>query len=46
MIERGLLAGTVLLLATALVSGCAVNEQGDTPSDLSGTIDGAGASAQ
>ena len=46
MIERGLLAGTVLVLATVLVSGCAVNEQGDTPSDLSGTIDGAGASSQ
>ena len=46
MIERGLLAGTAGVLAALLLSGCAVNEQGDTPSDLAGTIDGSGASSQ
>lgn len=30
----------------ALLGGCAVNEQGDRPSTLSGTLDGAGSSAQ
>jgi phosphate transport system substrate-binding protein len=29
-----------------LLTGCAANESGDTPSDLSGTLDGAGSSAQ
>jgi len=31
---------------TILVSGCATNESGDTESDLVGTLDGAGSSAQ
>jgi phosphate transport system substrate-binding protein len=42
-------AGRILALAlgvTVLVSGCATNEAGDTVSDLSGTLDGAGSSAQ
>ncbi|NYF09791.1 phosphate transport system substrate-binding protein [Leifsonia sp. AK011] len=46
MIERGLLVCTAGVLAALLLSGCAVNEQGDTPSDLAGTIDGSGASSQ
>lgn len=38
----------VLALATAalLLAGCATNEAGDTPSNLRGTIDGSGSSAQ
>jgi phosphate transport system substrate-binding protein len=42
-------AGRFLALAlgaTVLVSGCATNESGDTESDLVGTLDGAGSSAQ
>jgi phosphate transport system substrate-binding protein len=42
--RAGAFAVAVLLIAT--LSSCAVNEAGDTPSDLSGTIDGAGSSAQ
>lgn len=39
---------TIATLATTavLLGGCAVNEQGDAESDLSGTLDGAGSSAQ
>jgi phosphate transport system substrate-binding protein len=37
----GLVAASVLL-----VTGCAANEMGDARSDLSGTLDGAGSSAQ
>ncbi|WP_307042116.1 phosphate ABC transporter substrate-binding protein PstS [Agromyces ramosus] len=33
-------------MTAALLSGCAVNEQGDTESALSGTLDAAGSSAQ
>ncbi len=33
-------------LAGVLLAGCAVNEQGDLESDLAGTLDGAGSSAQ
>jgi phosphate transport system substrate-binding protein len=36
---------TLALLSLAL-TGCAANEQGDLESDLSGTLDGAGSSAQ
>lgn len=36
---------TIAVLSLAL-TGCAVNEQGDAESDLSGTLDGAGSSAQ
>jgi phosphate transport system substrate-binding protein len=42
-------AGRILALSlgvSVLVSGCATNESGDTPSDLAGTLDGAGSSAQ
>lgn len=35
-----------LAATVALLGGCAVNEQGDVESDLSGTLDGAGSSAQ
>ncbi|WP_136709705.1 phosphate ABC transporter substrate-binding protein PstS [Agromyces sp. H66] len=37
---------TGLAATVALLGGCAVNEQGDAESDLSGTLDGAGSSAQ
>lgn len=46
MITRGLLAGASLIAAATLLTGCAANELGDTPSDLRGTIDGSGSSAQ
>ncbi|WP_173922901.1 phosphate ABC transporter substrate-binding protein PstS [Agromyces sp. Marseille-P2726] len=36
----------VVVAVTLLLAGCAVNEQGDAVSDLSGTLDGAGSSAQ
>lgn len=41
-------ARTMVFAVTAavLLSSCAANEVGDIPSDLSGTIDGAGSSAQ
>lgn len=35
-----------LATMAVLLGGCAVNEQGDTESDLSGVLDGAGSSAQ
>jgi len=37
---------TALVAAMAVLGGCAVNEQGQGVSDLSGTLDGAGSSAQ
>lgn len=37
---------TGLAATVALLGGCAVNEQGDRESDLSGVLDGAGSSAQ
>ena len=37
-------AGTAML--GLMLTGCATNEAGDTPSPLSGTLDGAGSSAQ
>lgn len=46
MIERGLLAAAAAVIATGLLAGCAANELGDTPSDLRGTLDGSGSSAQ
>ena len=36
----------VLAITAVLLAGCAANELGDTPSDLHGTIDGSGSSAQ
>jgi len=35
-----------LVLSAVMLAGCATNESGDTPSSLSGTINGAGSSAQ
>jgi phosphate transport system substrate-binding protein len=35
-----------LAVVGLLLTGCAANESGDIPSDLSGTLDGAGSSAQ
>jgi phosphate transport system substrate-binding protein len=35
-----------LAIVGLLLTGCAANESGDRPSDLSGTLDGAGSSAQ
>lgn len=46
MISRGLLAGASAITLSILLAGCAANELGDTPSDLAGTIDGTGSSAQ
>jgi phosphate transport system substrate-binding protein len=47
MRARNLGATIVAVVATAvLFAGCAVNEQGDAESSLSGTLDGAGSSAQ
>ncbi|WP_448002817.1 phosphate ABC transporter substrate-binding protein PstS [Agromyces bauzanensis] len=37
---------TGLAATVALLGGCAVNEQGDAESELAGTLDGAGSSAQ
>lgn len=37
---------TALTTAGLLLTGCAVNELGEGESDLSGTLDGAGSSAQ
>jgi phosphate transport system substrate-binding protein len=46
--QRGrIVRGAVAVAAAAvLVTGCAANEAGDRESDLSGTLDGAGSSAQ
>jgi len=38
--------GTTVAVAALLLSGCAANESGDQTSTLSGTLDGAGSSAQ
>lgn len=35
-----------LTMTAVMLGGCAVNEQGDVESDLAGTLDGAGSSAQ
>ena len=37
---------TAFVATAVLFTGCAVNEQGDAESDLAGTLDGAGSSAQ
>lgn len=39
-------AVTSIALLSLALTGCAVNEQGDAESDLAGTLDGAGSSAQ
>jgi len=44
--RRVLTAVIGVAVVGALVSGCAANEAGDRESDLSGTLDGAGSSAQ
>ncbi|HEV7951462.1 MAG TPA: phosphate ABC transporter substrate-binding protein PstS [Glaciihabitans sp.] len=44
--RRSLTTALAVVTTAAVLSGCAVNEQGDTPSDLFGTIDAAGSSAQ
>ena len=44
--RRSGLTITALAAAVAVLGGCAVNEQGQGVSDLSGTLDGAGSSAQ
>ncbi|WEO79392.1 phosphate ABC transporter substrate-binding protein PstS [Cryobacterium sp. SO2] len=41
-----LFLGTGVALAALLLSGCAANESGDDTSTLTGTLDGAGSSAQ
>lgn len=49
MLARSLhltLASTLAFAMTVALSACAVNEQDDLPSDLSGTLNGAGSSAQ
>jgi phosphate transport system substrate-binding protein len=48
MRSRPLASAALATLAVTLLAltGCAVNEQGDTESDLAGTLDGAGSSAQ
>jgi phosphate transport system substrate-binding protein len=47
MRSRPLASAAVATLALSLaLTGCAANEQGDLESDLSGTLDGAGSSAQ
>lgn len=40
------LFGAGIVIAAVLLSGCAANEADDKPSDLAGTLDGAGSSAQ
>lgn len=46
MIQRGLLAGATALLLASFLTSCAANELSDAPSDLIGTLDGSGSSAQ
>jgi phosphate transport system substrate-binding protein len=47
MISRRIAAVSLAAaLSTTMLAGCATNEAGDLPSDLSGTIDGSGSSAQ
>jgi phosphate transport system substrate-binding protein len=46
MLSRRLLVSAAIVVCAAVLAGCAANEQGDTPSDFAGTIDGAGSSAQ
>ena len=46
MSSRRLISSAAVVLSAVLLAGCAVNEQGDAESDLRGTIDGSGSSAQ
>lgn len=46
MFSRALSSSAAVVLSAVFLAGCAVNEQGDVESDLSGTIDGSGSSAQ
>ncbi|MGV8882916.1 MAG: phosphate ABC transporter substrate-binding protein PstS [Rhodoglobus sp.] len=46
MLSRRISVSAAVVLTTVLLAGCAVNEQGDVESDLRGTLDGSGSSAQ
>ncbi|MDR5701360.1 phosphate ABC transporter substrate-binding protein PstS [Agromyces aerolatus] len=46
MRSRSFASAAALTIAALTLTGCAVNEQGDAASDLAGTLDGAGSSAQ
>lgn len=46
VVRKRLTAAVVIAVTGALLAGCATNEAGQTDSDLEGTLDGAGSSAQ
>lgn len=46
MFRRAFFSSAAVVLSAVVLAGCAVNEQGDLESDLSGTLDGSGSSAQ